>query len=149
MMKMTEEELLELIATYSKPIKEVEPDEDNLDEFRELYQKYMELHEQLLTMNFDKYAKKAVDAYHTLMDIYSALELMGMEDEDKEVEKEIELLTKTLEIYKKLAEKDAKYLKDVAWTYDAMGEVYEGIKDERKAEKMYDKAEKIRESIKE
>lgn len=149
MLKMTEEALLELTATYSKQIDEMEPDEDNLDECRELYQKYMEIHEQLLTLNFDKYAKKAVDAYDTLVDIYFALEQLGLEDEDKVAEKEIELLTKIQDIYKKQAEKDAKYLEDVAWTYDAIGEVYEGIEDERKAEKMYDKAEKIRESIKE
>ncbi len=136
MMAMTEEELLELTATCFKQIREMEPDEDNLDECRELYQKYIDIHEQLLAMNFDKYAKKAVDAYDTLKDIYFALEQLGLEDEDKEAEKEIELLTKTLDIYKKQAEKDAKYLKDDAWAHDAMGDVYEGIENDKMAEKM-------------
>ena len=149
MMAMTEEELLELTATCFKQIREMEPDEDNLDECRELYQKYMEIHEQLLVMNFDKYAKKAADAYYKLNDIYFALEQLGLEDEEEAAEKEIGLLTKMLDIYKKQAQKDAKYLKDVAWAYDAMGDVYEGIENDKMAEKMYDKAEKIRESIKE
>lgn len=42
---------------------------------------------------------------------------MGLEDEEA-AEKEIGLLTKMLDIYKKQAQKDTKYLKDVAWAYD-------------------------------
>lgn len=150
MKAMTEEALLELAATYSKQIEEKEPDDDNLEECRELYQKYMEVHEQLLAMNFDKYADKVVDAYDKLKDIHFALGQWGLEDvdEDEETEKELELLKKMLNIHKKQAQKDAKYLEDVAWAYDSMGEVYEDMGDERKAEKMYDKADKIRESIK-
>jgi len=150
MMAVTEEALLELTATYSEQIEEMIPDDDNLDECRALYQKYMEAHEQLLTMDFDKYADKAVDAYYTLMDIYFALGQLGLEnvDEDEEAEKEIKFLTKILNIHKKQAQKDAKYLKTVAGDYEEIGEVYEDIGNEKKAGKMYDKADKIMESIK-
>lgn len=149
MMTMTEEELQELTAAYSKQIDEMISDDDNHDECRELYQKYMEVQEQLLAMDFDKYAGQVVDAYYTLKDIYFALGQWGLEDvdEDEEAEKEIELLTKILDIHKKQAQKDAKYLKIVAEDYEEIGEVYEGIENDKKAEEMYDRADKIRESI--
>ena len=107
----------------------------------------MEAHEQLLALDFDKYASKVVDAYYTLKDIYFALEQLGYEEEDEAAGKEIKLLTRIMDIYKMQAEKDSKYLEDIAWTYDAIGEVYEGIENDKKAEEMYDMADKIRESI--
>lgn len=145
-MTMTEEALLELIDPCLKQIEEMIPDDYNLDECRKWYKKYMDTHEQLLAINFDKYADKVVSAYYTLIDIYYALE--ELEDEDAEAENLIELLTKVLAIHKKLAQKDAKYLKSIVEDYNEMGEVYEGIGNEKKAEKMYDEADKIMKKIK-
>lgn len=142
-MAMTEEELLKFTATCFEQMKEMVPDEENLGECRKLYHKYMKAYDKLLAIDFDKYADMAADAYYTLTDIYYALVNMTLSDEKAETANILKLFTKMLKIHKKQAEKDPKYLQSIADDYNAMGEAYEGIGKDKKAEKMYDKADEI------
>lgn len=132
---LSTDELEQLIKVYFDKMDEIMNDDGDVDECEKVYIKYIKAYEQLLFMDFDKYAEEVADAYHMFAEFYFNFTFHER--------KGINILNKRLEIYKKLAEKNANYLIEIGISYIELGDMYESIDCERKAEEMYELAKQI------
>ena len=138
--KISEEELEKLIEEYDQQMDDIMNDDWDVEECEKVYKKYIKAYEQLMAMNLDKYAEKVAEAYYMFSEFY-----LNFTEHDV---KGINVLKKRLELYKKLAERDAKYLIKVQDSYEDLADTYESIGWERKADEMYDIVDKMKESLK-
>lgn len=97
--------------------------------------KNIETYEQLLIIDFDKYAEDAANEYCIFADFYSQIK--------PSIKKAVKASTRKLEICQKRAEKDKSLMDEVAYSYIELGEIYENNDKDKMAEKMYQEAEKI------
>lgn len=135
MESMSEEKLLEFIKSCSEKMEEIMQDEEDVNLCEKVFIKNMEAYEQLLTIDFDKYAEDAANEYCMFADFYSQWK--------PSIRKAVKASTRKLELCQKRAEKDKSLMDEVAYSYIELGEIYENDDRERKAEKMYREAEKI------
>ena len=132
---MLEKKLLDLIKIYSEQMEEIMEDEENIDKVDEIYANYIGAYEQLLSIDFIKYAEEVANEYYLLADFYVQYK--------EDIEKAIEVSNKKLEIYKKLAEYDEKYIDEVGYCYIEIAEIYENADIKKEANDMYELARKI------
>lgn len=135
MTSMSEEKLLEFIKSCSEKMEEIMQDEEDVDLCEKIFIKYIEAYEQLLTIDFDKYADEAANEYCIFADFYSQYK--------PNLKKAVKASTRKLDICKKMAEKDKSLLDEVAYSYIELAEIYENNDKDKMAEKMYQEAEKI------
>ena len=136
---MLEDKLLELIADYSDQMEEVLDgdieDEQSLAECEKIYTKYIEAYEELLSIDFTRYAEEVINELYLLAEFYS--------DFMKDIEKAEKASYRRIDIYKKLAENDKRYEGEIMDVYENLAEIYENADMDEKAEEMYVKARKI------
>ena len=136
---MLEDKLLELIADYSDQMEEVLDgdieDEESLAECEKIYTKYIEAYEELLSIDFTRYAEEVINELYLLAEFYS--------DFMKDIEKAEKASYRRIDIYKKLAENDKRYEGEIMDVYENLAEIYENADMDEKAEEMYVKARKI------
>lgn len=144
-MAMTEEKLLELAASYPGQMKEILQGEGDAGLCEKLYLEYMDVYEQLLSMDFDKYADKVAKEYCILVDFL--VDFYRKYNYKPNLKRSIKVLTKCKNIHKKLAEKDKKYLYELSGDYEAMGEIYEDIGNDIMVGIMYNKSDRILDAI--
>lgn len=136
---MSEDKLLELIDEYSEQMEEALDgdieDEDALAECEKIYIKYIKAYEQLLSIDFMKYADAVLDQFYELAHFYS--------DFMNDIEKAEMASYRRIDIYKKLAENDKRYEGEIMDVYEDLAEMYENADMDEKAEEMYAKARKI------
>lgn len=135
MTSMSEEKLLEFIKSCSEKMEEIMQDEEDVNLCEKVFIKYIEAYEQLLTIDFDKYADEAANEYCIFADFYSQYK--------PNLKKAVKASTRKLDICKKMAEKDKSLLDEVAYSYIEIAEIYENNDKDKMAEKMYREAEKI------
>jgi len=132
---MSEEKLLEFIKSCSEKMDEIMQNEEDVDLCEKVYIKDIDAYEQLLTIDFDKYAYEVANQYYMFADFYSQFK--------PNIKKAVKASTRKLDICKKIAEKDKSFLDEVAYSYIELGEIYENFDNDKMAEKMYKEAEKI------
>ncbi len=131
---LSEEELIQLAEEYSQKMDDIMNEDDEI-ECEKVYAKYIEVYEQLLAMNFDKYAEILLKEYYNFAEFYFNFTEHG--------KKGINVLKKRLEICKKLAETRTDYARELEISYNELGDQYDGLGYVKKADEMYSLAEEM------
>ena len=132
---LSEEELIQLVEAYSQKMDNIMNEDDDEIQCEKVYAKYIEVYEQLLAMNFDKYAEKIMQEYYNFAEFYFNFTEHG--------KKGINALKKRLEICKKLAETRPDYVGELEISYNELGDQYDGLGYIKKANEMYSLAEEM------
>lgn len=139
-MTAAEEKLWEQIDHYFEQMEEIMQDvqcDEDINRCEKIFTEYMGLYEELLLLDFNRYAEDAAGEYCELSNFYIQCK--------KEYDKAIKACEKSIGIYKKLSAEsgDEHFLSGLGYAYDELAGIYEEAGDSKMAEEMYKKAERI------
>lgn len=139
-MTAAEEKLWEQIDHYFEQMEEIMQDvqcDEDINRCEKIFTEYMGLYEELLLLDFNRYAEDVAGEYCELSNFYIQCK--------KEYDKAIKACEKSIGIYEKLSAEsgDEHFLSGLSYVYDELAGIYEEVGDSKMAEEMYKKAEKI------
>lgn len=139
-MTAAEEKLWEQIDHYFEQMEEIMQDvqcDEDINRCEKIFTEYMKLYEELLLLDFNRYAEDAAGEYCELSNFYIQCK--------KEYDQAIKACEKSIGIYEKLSSEsgDEHSLSGLGYAYVELAGIYEEVGDSKMAEEMYKKAERI------
>ena len=138
--ELSEEELVQLAEAYYKQMDDIMNEEDDEVACEKVFKKYIQVYEQLATMNFEKYADVLMKEYLNFAEFY-----FNFTEHER---RGLNVLKKRVELCQKLTQTRPEYVSELQTSYSELGDQYDGLGFTKKADEMYRLAEEIKQKSK-